>query len=188
MQKQLEEDTKRNIRNFQKSEAGLYPHEILMLSYLEKYAAGAEPARFWKQKYGVEDISALITLLEERGFAANGKLTEKGKDEIKCNEYVLYMHRNPIPDISMAEMSILINQNPSRPYKDILWGEFNRLSLEYARSLNYGYYRNMRYTMYLFLLKEKKYKDALCLLSEVVFMDLKRRLSGSAATYEKEYH
>ncbi|MCD7745561.1 MAG: hypothetical protein LUI13_09825 [Lachnospiraceae bacterium] len=172
MQTQFDEDTQLHIRNFQKDEAGLYPHEILMLSYLEKYAAGAEPARFWKQKYGVEDIGALIKSLEDRGFAEDGKLTEKGKDEVKCNEYVLYMHRNPISDISLAEMSILVNQNPGRPYRDILWGEFNRLSLKYTKNLNYGYYRNIRYTMYSFLLEEKRYKDALCSLSEVVFMDL----------------
>ena len=48
------------VRNFQKDEAGLYPHEILMLSYLEKYAGGKEPARFWEYEYNVDNVPELI--------------------------------------------------------------------------------------------------------------------------------
>jgi len=141
IKEQFKNDTQRRIRNFQKDEEDLYPHEILMLSYLEKYSSGAEPARFWEQKYGVEETDTLIKSLEERGFACDGKLTDKGRDEIKRNEYVLYMHRHQNYDISMEEMSILVNRNPDRPFRDILWSEFNRLSQEYVKVLNYGNYR-----------------------------------------------
>lgn len=161
-----------NMRNFQKDDAGLYPHEILLLSYYEKYSAGKEIARFWEYEYGVNDVRSLMRSLEKRGFASAGKLTELGKQEIKKNEYVLYMHRHKLPDISMSDMSILVNKKPSTPYRDILWGEFNRLSSEYMKKGKIGLYRNLRFTMYRFLLEEKKYKSAFDELSIVMFYDL----------------
>lgn len=160
------------IKNYQKDEAGLYPHEILMLSYLEKYAAGKEPARFWEYEYGVDDVPALIKSLENQGFAEGGKLTDPGKEEIRKNEYVLYMHKHKFPDISMADMCILVNKNQGMPYRDLLWAEFNRLSGEYIESGRIALYRNIRYTMYNFLVEEKRYKSAFGLLAEVFFYDL----------------
>jgi hypothetical protein len=67
---------------------GLKPTEILMLSYLEKYSSGKPVAKFWHYDYGVDDVWPIIKKLESMGFAENGKLTEKGKAEIKANEYV----------------------------------------------------------------------------------------------------
>lgn len=160
------------VRNFQKDEAGLYPYEILMLSYLEKYSSGKEPAKFWEREYGIDSVPALILSLEQRGFAKGGKLTEAGKSEVAKNEYVLYMHRHKLSDISLARMSILVNQSPNRRYQDLLWGEFNRLSMEYIKDQKWGLYRNIKYSMYRFLLEEKRYVDALPLLSKVFFYDL----------------
>lgn len=159
-------------RNFQKDSAGLYPYEILMLSYLEKYTAGKEHDQFWKHEYGVDDVSALIKSLEDRGFSRDGKLTEIGQKEIKNNEYVFYMHKHKFHEISMSDMCILVNKNPGRPYRDLLWAEFNRLSGKYMESMNIGLYRNVRYTMYKFLCEEKRYKSAFCILAEVLFYDL----------------
>lgn len=172
MKEDWKRDTQERIRNFQKDEAGLYPQEILMLSYLEKYAAGKEPARFWERQYGVDDVNGLISSLEKRGFAKNGKLTDLGKSEIKKNEYVQYMHRHSFPDISMADMSILVNKNTDINYRDLLWSEFNRLSGEYISNRKFGLYRNNRYTMYKFLIEEKKYTSAFTLLAETVLFDL----------------
>lgn len=179
MASQWKNQTAERIRNFQKDKVGLYPHEILMLSYLEKYSLGKEPAKFWERDYGVDDVPALISSLEQRGFAKEGKLTETGKDEIKRNEYVLYMHRHKIPDISMSRMSILVNQNPAYPYRDLLWAEFNRLALEYTNNHQWGLYRNIKLSMYKFTLEEKKYINALPLLAEVFLYDL----NGSASPF-----
>lgn len=162
------------LRNFQKDDAGLYPHEILLLSYYEKYAAGKEIARFWEREYGIDDIPALMRSLEKRGFAADGKLSETGEREIKKNEYVLYMHRHKFTDISMADMSILVNKNPDKPYRDLLWAEFNRLSLEYVKSGKIGAYRNIELTMYQFLVEEKRYRSAFDHIAIVMFYDLNR--------------
>ena len=163
---------KQEIRNFQKDEAGLYPHEILLLSYYEKYYAGKEIARFWEYEFGVDDVSALMRSLEKRGFASNGKLTDLGKEEVKRGEYIIYMRRHKFSDVSLSDMSILVNKNPDLNYRDLLWGEFNRLSGEHIAGKQFGLYRNIRYNMYRFLMEEKRYEDAFYFLAEVLFYDL----------------
>lgn len=160
------------FHNFQKSADGLYAYEILMLFYLEKYTSGKTIAKFWEQKYGVDDVPALIQSLEQRGFAKNGKLTETGKSVIAKNEYVLYMHRHKYYDIPLSRMSILVNKNPDMNYRDLLWGEFNRLSVEYMQHSQFGLYRCTRFSMYLFLLEEKRYAEAFPRLAETFFYDL----------------
>lgn len=172
MEKQWKAKTAEKIRNFQKDEAGLYPQEILLLSYLEGYKSGKEIARFWERDYGVDNVRALMASLEKRGFAKNGKLTELGKAEIKKNEYVLYMHRHKNLGVSMADMCILVNRNPGANYRDLLWGQFNKLSGEYITNGRIGLYRNTRYAMYSFLCEEKRYNDAFIHLSEAFFYDL----------------
>lgn len=172
LEAQRKQKAQQKVRNFQKDEAGLYPHEILMLSYLEGYSKGKSVARFWEYEYNVEDVPGLIKSLEERGFAQEGKLTDLGRSEIQNNEYVLYMHRNKFPDISMADMSILVNKHPNMKYRDLIWGELNRLSVQYMSNRQFGLYRNTKYRMYRFLLEEKKYENAFLLLAETIFYDL----------------
>lgn len=158
--------------NFQKDVAGLYPQEILMLSYLDKYTAGKPVARFWEYTYGVTDVPAMIASLEARGFSRNGKLTPLGKSEIEKNGYVLYFHRNSVLDITMSDMSILVNQNPSVSWKDLLWGELNRRCAQYAASYQFGHYQSCIYQMYLFAKHEKRGRDALGCLANVFWIDL----------------
>lgn len=158
--------------NFQKDAAGLYPQEILMLSYLDKYTAGRPIARFWEYTYGVTDVPAMIASLEARGFSHNGKLTPLGKSEIEKNEYVLYFHRNNVLDITMEDMSILVNRNPSINWKDLLWGEMNRRCMQYIANYQFGRYRNCIYQMYLFVKYEKRNNEALGCLASVFWLDL----------------
>ncbi len=172
MEAQWKQETRERIRNFQKDEAGLYPQEILMLSYAEKYASGKPIARFWEREYGVEDVPTLLAYLESKGFLSGGKLTDAGKREIQKNEYVLYMHSHKNCEIPMERMSILVNKNSQMPYRDVIWGELNRLSLEHIKSHQWGLYRNTKYSMYKFLLEEKKHADAFLILAEVVFYNL----------------
>lgn len=173
----LERAEQESTRDYLKDDAGLYPHEILLLSYYEKYASGKEIARFWKYEFDVDDVTALMKSLEERGFAKNGKLTEAGKEEARRAEYIQYIRRHKFSFISVDSISILVNKHPKTRYRDIIWGEFNRLSLKHIQSRQYGWYRNTRYDMYQFLMEESRYGDAFPLLAEVLFYDLNGSMS-----------
>lgn len=49
--------------------AGLYPHEVLMLSYAEKYVVGeCKFQQFWKYKYAIDDPEQVLSSLVSRGF------------------------------------------------------------------------------------------------------------------------
>ena len=163
---------KQETRNFQKDESGLYPHEILLLSYYEKYSARKPVARFWQYEFGVDDVPALMRDLEQRGFASGGKLTQLGERKVVNGEYISYIRRHKSYDISLSSLSILVNKYPEIPYRDLIWGEFNRKSLEYMKNRQFGSYRNTQYSMYQFLMEEKRYGDAFPHLAQVLFYDL----------------
>lgn len=165
-------DAKRKASNALKDAAGLYPHEILLLSYYEKYAEGKPIARFWQYEFGIDDVPDLMKSLQERGFADGKKLTPLGKKELEESEYISYIRKHKYLDISIADLSILINKNPEKNYHDLIWGELNKRSIEYAKSGKWGLYRCERYSMYCILMEEKRYLQALYLLFEVVFIDM----------------
>lgn len=166
------EEAKQETRNFQKDEAGLYPHEVLLLSYYEKYSSGKSIAKFWNYEFGVDDVFELMRNLEQRGFASGGKLTKLGEEEIKKNEYIFYIRRHKSYDISLSSLSVLVNKNPKINYRDLIWGEFNRKALEYIKNRQFGMYCNTKYSMYQFLIEEKRYESALTNLAEVLFYNL----------------
>lgn len=151
---------------------GLKPTEILMLSYLEKYSSGKPVAKFWHYDYGVDDVWPIIKKLETLDFAENGKLTEKGKEEVKDNEYVYFWHRKAyaraaftLPDFCRA-----VNARRDIPYRDLIWGQYNKLYMEAFSSPKKC--RDLRYLMYEFLVDEKKYKNAFPMLLEIPFYDM----------------
>lgn len=215
------------VRNFQKDEAGLYPHEILMIYYSEFYNINqSDFPQFWRFEYAVNDPMGLLQSLLKRGFireatateslarlkipelkeilsdlglntsgkkeelinrvkeSANEeylitrvknrrfKRTESGEKELEINAYVPYMHSHKFSDISMSDMCILVNKYPNRSFRDLLWGEFNRLSLQYMKDGHIGGYRNIKYYMYRFLMEENRVESAFPLLAEVIFYDL----------------
>lgn len=231
MRMQWEEESiqraKGRVRNFQKDEAGLYPHEILMLYYSEFYNINqSDFPQFWHYEYAVNDPMALLRSLMKRGFIREATATESlsrlkttelkeiltelglktagkkedlisrikesaneaylirrvkerrfartesGERELEINAYIPYMHSHKFADISMSDMCILVNKNPNRPFRDILWSEFNRLSGEYMEEGRFGEYRNIRYTMYQFLMEENRTAPAFSLLAETIFYDL----------------
>lgn len=52
---------------------GLYPHEVLMLSYAPKYIVGEKSFQdFWWNAYGVKNPEAVLESLKNRGFLAVG--------------------------------------------------------------------------------------------------------------------
>lgn len=179
LSKSKKEHARQEIRNFQKNEAGLYPHEILLLSYYEKYYTGKPVARFWQYEFGVDDVPALMRDLERRGFASGEKLTQLGKEEVIKGEYISYIRRHKSYDISLSELSILVNKNPKMHYRDLIWGEFNRKSLEYMKNRQFGWYCKVQYSMYQFLMEEQRYRDAFSHLAQVLFYDL----NGNASPF-----
>lgn len=153
-------------------ENGLKPTEILMLSYLEKYSSGKPVAKFWHYDYGVDDVWPIIKKLETMGFAENGKLTEKGKEEIKTNEYVYFYHRKSYAHwaFTLPEFCRAVNARRDIPYRDLIWGQYNKLYMEAFSSPQKC--RDLRYLMYEFLADEKNYKNAFSMLLEIPFYDM----------------
>ena len=100
------------------------------------------------------------------------QLTKLGEEELKDNEYILYIHRHSNYGINVWDMNLLMNQEPKMSYRDKLWGFFNKQSEEHINKFNFGLYRNTRLEMYKFLVEENKYKAALKFLFEVIYYDL----------------
>lgn len=100
------------------------------------------------------------------------ELTDTGKAELAENEYVPYLHRHDY--MNVWEMNYYLHyENPSHlGYRDIIWREFNKQSMEHFQNWEFGLYRNTRLNMHSFLIEEKKYKSALHHLLEVVAFDL----------------
>lgn len=111
------------------------------------------------------------------------ELTELGKDEIKAEEYVLYIHRHPYENLDIWSLNQMVYTKPYYPYRDKIWGFFNKRCGEYAVSGDWGLYRNCRFSMNRFLQEERKYKDALGMLAEVVYYDL----SGMSNGFDMQY-
>lgn len=151
---------------------GLKPTEILMLSYLEKYSSGKPVAKFWHYDYGVDDVRPIIKKLESMGFAENGKLTEKGKAELNDNEYVYFYHRKSYAHLAftLSEFCRAVNAQRDVPYRDLIWGKYNKLYMEAISSPKKC--RDLRYSMYEFLVDEKKFETAFSMLLEIPFYDM----------------
>lgn len=124
--------------------------------------------------------------LEKELPVRNYTLTEKGEEELKCNEYVSYLHRHHY--MSVWEMNIrLYKNNPSKlKYRDILWGYFNEQSDVHFQNYNFGLYRNIRLNMHDFLVEEGKFKTALKLLIEVISYDLSGLGNNDSITSKQE--
>lgn len=111
------------------------------------------------------------------------QLTELGKKALGEEDYVPYIHRHPIEDLDIWSFNKIIYELPYMSYRDKIWGYLNKRSMEHFSVSDFGLYRNCRYHMYLFLMEEKRLKDALGMLSEVVFYDL----SGLGNNYDPQY-
>jgi hypothetical protein len=111
------------------------------------------------------------------------QLTELGKQALDEEGYVPYIHRHQIEDLDIWTLNKIIHEPPYMPYRDKIWGYLNKRSMEHFAAGNFGLYRNCRHHMYNFLMEEKNVKDALGMLSEVVFYDL----SGLGNNYDPQY-
>ena len=212
---------------------GLYPHEILMLSYASKYTVGEKSFQgFWWHSYGVKNPEAVLESLQNRGFLAIGNveatinrlkgselkellkshnlkssgakaelinraiteiptseleslyqtryyvLTDIGQETVSQEPCVLYIHQNPVDGLDIFSLSKLVHSQPYTSYRDKIWGYLNNISLQYASRGDFGLYRNCRFRMATFLEEEGKTKDALNMMSEVLFYDANDMTNG----------
>lgn len=109
-------------------------------------------------------------------------LTSLGKAALEEESYVSYIHRHGVDDLDIWSLNKMVHTKPYMPYRDKLWGYLNQRSTQYFQDGNFGLYRNCRFNMSQFLCEEKRYKDALAMLAEVVFFDL----SGANNNYNPQ--
>ena len=110
-------------------------------------------------------------------------LTENGQLALDEEVYVSYIHRHTIEDLDIWSLNKLAHTQPYMPYRDKLWGYLNEKSMQHFSNRNFGLYRNCRFNMAQFLKDEKKTKDSLAMLAEVVFYDL----SGASNNYDPQF-
>jgi len=111
------------------------------------------------------------------------QLTQLGKQALDEEGYVSYIHRHTLEDLDIWSLNRIVHEPPYMPYRDKIWGYLNKRSMEHFAARNFGLYRNCRYDMSTFLMEEKKIKDGLGMLAEVVFYDL----SGLGNGYDPQF-
>ncbi len=111
--------------------------------------------------------------LNSRFVRRTYQLTEFGKQALDEEGYVSYIHRHRLEDLDIWSLNRIIHEPSYMPYRDKIWDYINKRSMKHFAARNFGLYRNCRYDMSTFLMEEKKIKDGLGMLSEVVFYDLR---------------
>lgn len=111
------------------------------------------------------------------------QLTDLGKQALEEEGYVPYIHRHILEGLDIWSLNKIIHTPPYMPYRDKIWGYLNKRSMDHIAARDFGLYRNSRYSMSTFLMEENKIKDALGMLSEVVFYDL----SGLCNNYNPQF-
>lgn len=67
----------RRIENAYKSKNGLYPHEILLISYAPRYIYGEEiQTDYWWYSFGIDNVSSVLDSLLQRKFLSLGDLNQ----------------------------------------------------------------------------------------------------------------
>ena len=105
-------------------------------------------------------------------------LTDAGREAIKDDDYVLYIHRHSIADLNLFSLNRLLKGDTKR-YRDKIWVYCNNKGLEYAKAGQFGLYSTLRFQMSRFLCEENRYKEATALLAECVYYEL----SGISGSY-----
>jgi len=123
-----------------------------------------------KEKISRENIEILIP----RKFFS---ITEKGENELKSEQYVIYFHKKKTAyGMSMWQVNEQLQNYPHRLWRDIIWRNLNQ-GTEFAFTEKkkgiFSPYANNRYMMCDFLIEENRNLDtALKLLIEAMFYDI----------------
>ncbi|GEK92142.1 hypothetical protein [Alkalibacterium kapii] len=66
---------KKRLKKMKPNTTGLYPHEILLLSYAPDYYTKTNKfPPFWWYRYGIKDVDKLLKSLRKKGFLKIGSL------------------------------------------------------------------------------------------------------------------
>ncbi len=110
--------------------------------------------------------------------------SEKGIQELQDNAYVEYIHKHGSRyELDIWDMNKLVNELPNSPYRDIIWKQLIDKSLRRLNDGDFGLYRNTLLAMSDFLTEEKKFKQALEKLAEVIAYDLSGLYNGFNPKY-----
>lgn len=106
-------------------------------------------------------IEYLENKVEARGFS----ITEKGKQELKDNAYVMYYHRGNSftnnPNTNIWWMNKMLHEHPKKTYREIIWEELQKQygialhELNLDKSNKYWQYTNICNEICCFLLEVK---------------------------------
>ena len=132
------------------------------------------------------DKNVLDSLVTERTYA----LTNLGEEELSINQYVPFLHKSQnIYGVDIWWANKKIYENPNMSFRDILWGELNRRSVEAIKEivdLKYHSYIFNRISMCNFCIEmDKNYLMAFKLLCEAIFLDVNTNTSDRW-TYQKQ--
>jgi len=120
--------------------------------------------------------------------------TGKGEDLLHKNSYISYYTEDHPYSLEAIGLDInsfgkLFSGNKSGRVRDMVWGEFNRLSMKYYKegmsTGNFGLYCDLLRTMALFLEEEKRYKDALAMYTRFLYYRTNFEASFNAITVYK---
>lgn len=67
----------KRIKGVKPSCDGLYPHEVLVLSYAPKFCDNGNNFQgFWWYKYGIRDVQNVLSSLAKRGYIEQGSIAD----------------------------------------------------------------------------------------------------------------
>jgi len=116
--------------------------------------------------------------LQGRVNERNWIVTDSGRELLEKNHYIaFYMEKHPYSleavGLDINSYSKLFSTNPNGRVRDVLWGEFNRRSLDYyQKAMTKGDFRDycdLLRTMSLFVEEEERHADALALYMRYIF-------------------
>lgn len=114
---------------------GLYPHEILVLSYAPSFIANGENtfAGFWWYRYGIKDVMKIVESLKNKGYVQTGTVKDAvNMEKLPAIKEVLKKHNLKVSgkkaelverlleSVPEEELSL---EFPKRPYKLTETGE-----------------------------------------------------------------
>jgi len=165
-----------NLQSAIENETGAVLKEELKKHGLKVSGKKAELVQRLLNEVSQDELNARFT---KRTY----QLTELGKQALEEEAYVPYIHRHPAEGLDIWSLNKIMHTPPHMSFRDKIWGYLNQRSIEHAAAGNFGLYRNCRYSMSVFLQEEKRHKDALGMLAEVVFYDL----SGLGNNFDLKY-
>jgi hypothetical protein len=105
---------------------GLYPHEVLVLSYAPRYCdSGNEYPRFWWYSYGIKDVTSILHDLQQKGLIEVGNIfdainleklpvikEELKKRELKVTGKKVDLVARLIENVSEEELARVFTRKP----------------------------------------------------------------------------